>query len=95
MQFQQFPVGFGNWIVKTFQVPCDGLEQEQINTAPPLLPKLCLHMFFLLIIGQQQSKDVLQTSILWMFQDHQVKCLNQTGYEMMCHLGILVGVIVA
>ena len=74
---------------KTF--PCGGQEQEQlVNTAPPQLPRLCLHKFSLLACGQQQSRDALWTSILWMLHDHPMNCLDQTGHGMMCHSGIYI-----
>ena len=91
-QFQQFPVGFGcfnfgSQIVK--QIACSGQEQEQsVNTAHPLLPKLRLHKFSIRASSQQQSRDALQTSILWIFHDPPVNSLNQTGNEMMCYSGI-------
>ena len=53
-----------------------GQEQEQellVNTAPPQLPKLCLHKFSLQTRGQQQGRDDV----------HLVNGPNQTGCEMM------------
>ena len=67
-----------------------GTLEQLVNTAPPHMPELHLHKFSLLTSGQQQSRTALRTSILWMFQDHQVNSLNQNGDEMMCRSGILV-----
>ena len=50
-----------------------------VNTA--LLPPKLILSKFLLAICQQQSKDALQTSILWIFRDHPVNCPNQAGYK--------------
>ena len=83
-----------SWLLQLWQpnsknIPCSGQEQEQlVNTARPLLPKLRLHKFSLWASSQQQSRDALQTSILWIFHDPPVNSLNQTGNEMMCYSGI-------
>ena len=76
---------------KCKQFPCGEQEQEQpVNTAPPTLPELRIHKFSLRTCGQQQSRDTLRTSILWMSHDHPVNCPYQTGHEMMCRSGISV-----
>ena len=83
-----------SWLLQLWQpnsknIPCSGQEQEQlVNTARPLLPKLRLHKFSLRASSQQQSRNALQTSILWIFHDPPVNSLNQTGNEMMCCSGI-------
>ena len=62
-----------------------GQGQEQwVNIALSQLQKLCLHNssyvfpFGSTTVGWKQSEDALQTFILWMFQDHLMKCQNQT-----------------
>ena len=35
-------------------------------------------------------KDALRSSIQWILQDHPVKCPNQTNFEMLLHIDILV-----
>ena len=66
------------------KIPCCGQEQPT-----PQLTELHPHKFSLRTSGQQHSRDVLRFSILWMFQDHPVNRLNQTGDDMMCCSGIL------
>ena len=74
------------------KLPCAGQGQELwVNIAVPPLPELWLHKFHLCAIPghQNQRKDPLERSTLWIFSDPLVICPNQTALEMMLSIEIL------
>ena len=67
-----------NWKKKSMQ----WTGTELVNTAPPLLTKLCPHKFSLLASCKVEIM-ILQAAILrlWMFCDNQVNSQNLTGVQ--------------
>ena len=64
--------------VHTLPLTGQGHQQWVKTIALLQLPESPLQKFPLMAIWQYQSKDALCTSILWMFEDHLVYCLNLT-----------------